>query len=102
MEFREGILDTLKGNMGEVSGMREVENREIRGCLVSCTAREGKLCWDTENQASYQEHPPGAQMEILRGLWAERTPRPAPLDAVLGPERSSWQMDSSPNLEETW
>lgn len=41
-------------------------------------------------------------MGILRGLWAERTPRPAPLAAVLGPEHASWQMDSSLNLEEEW
>ena len=99
MELREGILDTLKGNMGEVSRMRGVENREIRGCLVSCTVREGKLCWDTENQASYQKHPPGAQMGIFRGLWADRTPLPTPpLDAVLGPERASCKWTLLPAL----
>lgn len=43
-------------------------------CFLHC--ERGKLCWDTEDQASYQKHPPGAQMGIFRGLWAERTPLP--------------------------
>lgn len=42
MEFREGILDTLKGKVGEVSGMREQGNQGM-SCFLHCERGQALL-----------------------------------------------------------
>lgn len=82
--LREGILDTSKGNVGEVYGVREAK-REKSGVVLLPELQAMANLRDTGSQASYQK---------CRRIFRE--PR-ADQATVPGPELGCWGADASPD-----